>query len=265
VARGRHRAEPADRRPPRPLDRFPRRLARPAAGVGAALAVVGVVHAWPHPDPAPDDATVTAADQGRDGASAAEARRAVPARPAQRASRDMITRPKLAGAAQLVGGGRAGGITSSALSASKSTAKSASTATARRATTATATAAPTGVSDAPCSISPDIEAHLTADARAVYRAVCAAFGHTVSAFGGYRTGDSGDHGTGRAVDIMVSGEQGRAIARYVQDHARELGVTYVIYEQHIWLTGHSTSQWRLMEDRGSRTENHYDHVHVSVR
>ncbi len=122
----------------------------------------------------------------------------------------------------------------------------------------------TGVSGASCSISPSIESHLTSNARSVYRAVCAAFGHTVSAFGGYRPGSPGDHGSGRAVDIMVSGAPGLEIARYVQAHARELHVTYVIYQQKIWLAGRPTSQWRHMEDRGSRTANHYDHVHVSV-
>jgi hypothetical protein len=121
-----------------------------------------------------------------------------------------------------------------------------------------------GVSGARCSISPSIESHLTSNARSVYRAVCAAFGGSVSAFGGYRAGDPGDHGSGRAVDIMVSGQPGLDIARYVQAHARELHVKYVIYQQRIWLAGHPTSQWRLMEDRGSRTQNHYDHVHVSV-
>jgi len=115
-----------------------------------------------------------------------------------------------------------------------------------------------------CSISPSIESHLTSNARAVYRAVCAVFGDTVSSFGGFRAGDHGDHGSGRAVDIMVSGDPGWEIARYVQAHARELGVTYVIYQQKIWLVGRPKSQWRAMEDRGSRTANHYDHVHVSV-
>jgi len=121
-----------------------------------------------------------------------------------------------------------------------------------------------GVSTGSCSISPSIESHLTSNARSVYRAVCAAFGGSVSAFGGYRAGDGGDHGSGRAVDIMVSGEPGWDIARYVQAHSRELKVTYVIYQQQIWLAGNPTSQWKTMEDRGSRTANHYDHVHVSV-
>jgi hypothetical protein len=121
-----------------------------------------------------------------------------------------------------------------------------------------------GVSNAPCPISSGLEVHLTSNARAVYRAVCAAYGSSVSSFGGYRAGDPGDHGSGRAVDIMVSGAPGLQIARYVQAHAKALGVTYVIYQQKIWLAGDPISQWKLMEDRGSITANHYDHVHVSV-
>lgn len=127
-----------------------------------------------------------------------------------------------------------------------------------------APSAPAGLSGAPCPKSSSIEAHLTSNARAVYRAVCAAYGSSVSSFGGYRAGDPGDHGTGRAVDIMVSGDPGWTIARFVQAHASALNVTYVIYQQQIWLAGHPTSEWKKMEDRGSITANHFDHVHVSV-
>ena len=151
---------------------------------------------------------------------------------------------------QVVVDGRVGWVKSTYVSTTKPTPQPASPAP--------------GVSAASCRISPAIEPHLTSHARAVYRAVCAAYGSSVSAFGGYRPGDGGDHGSGRAVDIMVSGEPGKEIARYVQAHARELGVTYVIYQQRIWLAGRPTSQWRFMEDRGSTTANHYDHVHVSV-
>jgi len=121
-----------------------------------------------------------------------------------------------------------------------------------------------GVSRASCSISPGIESHLSSKARAVYRAVCAAHGGSVSSFGGYRAGDDGDHGSGKALDIMVSGRPGWTIARYVQARSRELGVTYVIYQQRIWLAGDPISRWKTMPDRGGPTANHYDHVHVSV-
>jgi uncharacterized protein YraI len=165
-------------------------------------------------------------------------------------TRAAITGVTKNGWTQVVTDGRAGWVRSTYLSKSKPNPQPRSTST--------------GVSGAPCSISSGIEAHLTSDARSVYRAVCAAFGGSVSSFGGYRPGDGGDHGSGRAVDIMVSGEPGWDIARYVQAHSRELSVTYVIYQQRIWLAGNPTSQWKLMEDRGSTTANHYDHVHVSV-
>ncbi len=58
--------------------------------------------------------------------------------------------------------------------------------------------------------------------------------------------------------------QGQAVADYVRAHATELGVTYVIWRQHIWSVARSSEGWRLMEDRGSPTQNHFDHVHVSV-
>ena len=47
-------------------------------------------------------------------------------------------------------------------------------------------------------------------------------------------------------------------------HASELGVSYVIWSQHIWSVERGSEGWRAMEDRGSTTANHYDHVHVST-
>ena len=120
-----------------------------------------------------------------------------------------------------------------------------------------------GTSSAACSVNPEIESGLRANATAVYRAVCAAF-PGVSAYGGVRPGDSGDHGSGRAVDIMISGDAGWDIARYVQANAAALGVTYVIYQQQIWMAGDPASAWSGMEDRGGATANHFDHVHVST-
>lgn len=121
------------------------------------------------------------------------------------------------------------------------------------------------VSDAPCSISRSIEANLSSNAQAVYRSVCAAHGDSVSSFGGYRPGDDGDHGSGRAVDIMVNGEAGWEIARFLQANAGDLGISYLIYEQQYWPVGSPAGAWERMEDRGGVTANHFDHVHVSVR
>lgn len=99
-----------------------------------------------------------------------------------------------------------------------------------------------------------------------------AFKNEVSSmFGGilgyslYRPGDSGDHGKGLAVDFMVavSSAEGDAIAEYAASQVATGRVNYVIWKQRIygsWTGG----QWQLMEDRGSVTENHFDHVHVSM-
>ncbi|KGN36677.1 hypothetical protein N803_04195 [Knoellia subterranea KCTC 19937] len=97
------------------------------------------------------------------------------------------------------------------------------------------------------------------NASTVCSAVRSNFG--ISNIGGYRAG-AGDHGTGRAVDVMVSGSTGDAVARWAINNMSRLNITYVIWKQRIWLAG--ASSWRSMEDRGSATANHYDHVHISV-
>ena len=121
---------------------------------------------------------------------------------------------------------------------------------------------PAGVAGSPCPDGSSVESGLTTNAIKVYRAVCAAF-PAVSSWGG-RTGSGGDHGTGHALDIMCSGSLGDAIAAYVRAHHSELGVSYVIWSQHIWTVQRSSEGWRAMPDRGSTTANHYDHVHVTV-
>ncbi len=94
-------------------------------------------------------------------------------------------------------------------------------------------------------------------------AVCSAarslFG--ITSIGGFRAGDGGDHGAGMAVDIMVGDfATGDAVAAFFQAHASEFNVKYLIWKQQFWSGG----GWSMMEDRGSPTQNHYDHVHVSV-
>ena len=80
----------------------------------------------------------------------------------------------------------------------------------------------------------------------------------------YRAGDPQDHGKGLAVDFMVpvGSQQGDDIANYSINNMAQNNISYVIWKQQIygdWTNG----QWQLMEDRGSVTANHYDHVHVS--
>jgi hypothetical protein len=86
------------------------------------------------------------------------------------------------------------------------------------------------------------------------------------------TGDPQDHGDGRACDFMESTggrmpsagalRHGDQVAAYAVANARRLGISYVIWRQRIWNV--RGGGWRPMEDRGSITQNHYDHVHISV-
>ena len=79
-----------------------------------------------------------------------------------------------------------------------------------------------------------------------------------------------EHGWGRAVDIMLpdylnNKPLGTDIASYFQQHASEFNIQYIIWYQRIWFPGTSYSAWEQMEDRGSDTQNHLDHVHITVR
>lgn len=124
-------------------------------------------------------------------------------------------------------------------------------------------AARPSVSSAPCRYGSSIESGLTSNAIKAYRAVCAAF-PSITTYGGYRAEAGSYHATGQAVDIMVSGDLGWAVATFLRNNAGALGVSEVIYAQRIWTVQRSGEGWRWMEDRGSTTQNHYDHVHVSV-
>lgn len=117
------------------------------------------------------------------------------------------------------------------------------------------------VSGDACVHGSSIESGLTSGATAVYRAVCAAFPQ-VSGYGGWR-GD-GEHSDGRAIDIMASGDLGWQIANWLVANSARLGLYDVIYSQQIWTDQRSSEGWRSMEDRGSTTANHYDHVHVKA-
>ena len=118
-----------------------------------------------------------------------------------------------------------------------------------------------GFSSAPCANGSSIEGGITAGAVRVLRAVCAEF-PMITSYGGWR-GD-GEHVDGRAIDIMVSGDLGWQIADYLRANSGALNLYDVIYSQRIWTADRSAEGWRFMEDRGSTTANHYDHVHVKV-
>ena len=63
---------------------------------------------------------------------------------------------------------------------------------------------------------------------------------------------------------MVSGATAWQVAEFLRANYSTFGINYVIHAQQIWSVDRSGEGWRYMEDRGSTTANHYDHVHVSV-
>ena len=115
-----------------------------------------------------------------------------------------------------------------------------------------------------CASGFGMEAGLKRNAIKVHRAVCARF-PSVKSYGGRRSGGDSFHTSGRAVDIMIpNASTGRHIADWVRANRKRLGVSEVIYAQHIWTVQRGSEGWRSMSDRGNATANHYDHVHVSV-
>lgn len=77
---------------------------------------------------------------------------------------------------------------------------------------------------------------------------------------------SSDHPNGRAIDIMLPDYKknkalGDAIAQYFIDNGTRLHVTYILWQQRSYTI--PKGPWKKMADRGSDTENHMNHVHVS--
>ena len=103
-----------------------------------------------------------------------------------------------------------------------------------------------------------------AAANAVVSEVPGAAGLTI---GGTRASatDPNGHPSGLAADYMVGANRalGDAIVQHQIANWDRLGVSYIIWQQRI-LTS-PTGTWKAMEDRGSATANHLDHVHVNYR
>ncbi|REF00125.1 hypothetical protein [Thermomonospora umbrina] len=120
--------------------------------------------------------------------------------------------------------------------------------------------------------SPIVGNSMTARMRSVLVAIDGKYG-AFPTIGCYRSGDPQDHGQGQACDFMETTggrmpsanarAHGDAVAQYATGNASRLGIKYVIWRQRIWDV-RSGGGWRSMEDRGSVTANHYDHIHISV-
>ena len=121
--------------------------------------------------------------------------------------------------------------------------------------------------------SPVIGANITPRMLQVKNEVDRRFG-PFTAIGCFRAEASGEHPLGRACDFMLSSggvmptaakvQLGYQITAWAQANASKLGIMYIIYRQKIWDIRMASSGWVPMEDRGSITANHFDHVHISV-
>ena len=85
----------------------------------------------------------------------------------------------------------------------------------------------------------------------------------VASIGGVRPDPIPDHPTGHALDVMVYGDTalGDQIEADVMAQADRFHVRYSIYRE----TYHNPSgRTYWMADRGSPTQNHFDHIHFTV-
>ncbi len=115
-----------------------------------------------------------------------------------------------------------------------------------------------------------------------YTEVQRAFGHWrwgVGCWDPHAWNPTSDHPLGRACDFAVGRlgafpspadrATGWQLAHWLQANAAALGVTYIIWDGHIWSTARAAQGWRLYDgvgiyDPSTPTGGHFDHVHVSV-
>ncbi len=123
-----------------------------------------------------------------------------------------------------------------------------------------------------------VTANTRAKAIAVLDHCQATLGRTPGVLWGMGSGS--EHGTGRAIDFMTSqngrgldDELGNCIADYLLAHGAAFGLAWIIWRQRIYpgsgafvasmgYPANPAGGWRTMEDRGSTTQNHMDHVHA---
>ena len=87
-------------------------------------------------------------------------------------------------------------------------------------------------------------------------------------------GGTSEHKEGRAIDWhkdVRKAKDRKAVADAMAwltsnngEVAYRLGIMYIIWDQKIWSIYYQELGWRKMENRGSRTANHKDHVHISL-
>lgn len=101
-----------------------------------------------------------------------------------------------------------------------------------------------------------------------------AFPQVRTIYGVGERGGPSDHGSGQAVDLMIEDYRsaaGKAVgdkaAAWAVAHAKELGISYVIWDARIWNVRRADEGWRpYTRYAGASDDNllHKNHVHVSV-
>lgn len=96
----------------------------------------------------------------------------------------------------------------------------------------------------------------------------------VKSIGGWRAGSKvsvSDHPKGMAIDVMIPNYKsaagkalGDAVAEYAIANASRLKIKYIIWRQRSYKFEYG-KKWKQMASRGSDTDNHYDHVHISFQ
>jgi hypothetical protein len=83
----------------------------------------------------------------------------------------------------------------------------------------------------------------------------------IKVIGGWRNYDANgypDHPTGHAIDLMTT--TGDALAEYAREHAKRLGIKYIVWNRRVWSQAKADQGWRPY----TGTSNpHTDHVHIT--
>lgn len=110
---------------------------------------------------------------------------------------------------------------------------------------------------------------LQRDTIATNRAVSEAFPQ-IEHIGGFRPDPFHEHDEGLALDILIPGdptsregiELGDEIREFIMARADELGVTHVLWRQHVYRADGTSEP---MKDRGGDVTNHVTHLHVTTK
>lgn len=123
---------------------------------------------------------------------------------------------------------------------------------------------------------PTSDGQITARTLHLYEEGMAAFPDTSWACYSPRPGSKSEHPLGRACDITFGNpigkeptpaqiEAGWEITNWMKDHADELGVEYLIWQNKIWNINRDDEGWRDYTRGTDVTTKHIDHVHATTR